>query len=364
MNRKLALPAAAILAVLASTPVMAQDGKPSGPPKAWDKFARTFGSTGLWSELGQDESYGTVQTRQAMSRSQIAAAFADDDFEGYEDSAEKLTVPVTLAFSLPDGNSAVRLKGTWTNTWADENKTYADSQGPSGLLQYLMMPSDNTLLGFGLVLGATDVDIRHNGGTIRTDARGLRFDWLQKFNEQWGLATRALYTWNDSSTSIPLGFADLDTDQENEQFYLEATLVGNFEHDHWSAIPEGWVVRPKFRALYQKTSFETVTNSLGGVNEGTVGPDDEYATLSARVRILKSAYRPGDFGPYLEVGYEREVINDLDLVVDDPDILMTKIGAVAILKNGDYLDVSYGRFDGLGGDRSVGTLNIAYTHSF
>ncbi len=36
-----------------------------------------------------------------MARSQINAARADLDFDGYENSASKITTPATLAFSLP-----------------------------------------------------------------------------------------------------------------------------------------------------------------------------------------------------------------------------------------------------------------------
>ncbi|WP_172328861.1 autotransporter outer membrane beta-barrel domain-containing protein [Mangrovicoccus sp. HB161399] len=359
MRSHLILPAFG-LAALVAIPALAQ----SGPPDAWSKFSRTFGPTGLWSELGQDEAYGAVQTRAAMARSQINAANADQDFAGYEDTASKIATPATLAFSLPGGNAALRLKGTWTRSEGDENKTYADSEGISGLASILFMPTGSTLLGFGLVTGQVDVDIRHNDGTIDSDARGIRLDLLQNLNDHWGIAARAIYTWNDTDTMIPLGFADLETSQENEQLYAEAALIGNIEHGQWSVLPEGWVLRPKLRGLYQKTSFETVRNSLGGTNEGTVGKSDEYATVKASVRLLKAAFRPGDIGPYAEIGYEREVINDLDLVIDEPDILATKIGVASILPNGDFLDVNYGRFDGFGGERQIGTLTIAYTHAF
>ena len=353
-----------LLAPLAAAPALAQSGPPGGPPNAWARMSRSFGPTGLWSEFSQDEGYGHAQTRTAMARSQIAAANADQDFDGYEDSASKITVPITLGASLPGGSTALRFKGTWTQTEGEEAKTYADSDGPSWLASILYMPGDSTLLGFGLVSGQVDADIRHNDGTIESESRGIRLDLLQNLDPHWGIAARAIYTWNNTVTTIPLGFTDLETDQDNEQLYAEVTLVGNIEHEQWAALPEGWVLRPKLRGLYQKTSFETVTNSLGATNEGTVGKSDEYATVRASVRLLKAAFRPGDIGTYAELGYERAVMDDLDLVIDEPDMLFSKIGVAAYLRNGDFIDVNYARVDGFEGERQIDTLTLAYTHAF
>lgn len=327
-------------------------------------MGKTFGPTGLWSEFLQDESYGAVLTRLAQSRAQINAARADEDAFGYTDAATKLNVPVTMMFSLPGGTTGLRLKGTYTRVEAERAKVYADSNGAAGLAQFLVMPGESTLLGIGPVVSQVDAELRHNDGSLDNDMVGMRFDWLQNFSDRWGLASRMIYHWNDTRTLIPLGFTDLETVQGNEQLYVEATLVGSYERGNVSWLPEGWVLRPKLRAVYARTAFDTVINSLGGVNEGTVGRDDSYATVSARLRLLKSAFRPGDFGPYAELGYEREVVNDLDRVTDDANILFSKVGFVKRLGQGGFLDFNYARYDSFDGKRDLQVFTAIVSWSF
>lgn len=328
------------------------------------RMARTFGPTGLIAEFGQNENYGAVQTRQAQSRAQIAAANADQVFDGYADSVNKFNLPVTGTFNLPGNNAGVRVKGTYLGSWADENITYADSQGITGLVEYLFMPGANTLLGFGVLAGTTDVTIKHNDGSIDADNIALQFDLLHNLSDHWGLAGRAIYRWNDTKTKIPLGFADLVTDQGSETFYTEWTLVGNYENDTLAFLPDGWLLRPRLQAVYTSTSFDTVTNSLGGINDGTVGPSDEYATLAARLRMLQPVFRPGQHGFYGEIGYEREVINDLNLVLDDPNIFRGKVGFQTMLDNGVFMDIGLSMETGGEGLRKQNALTWIITKSF
>lgn len=362
MERVSMLKSAALIcaATITATSALAQD---SGGLPFMAQMSRTFGPTGLVAELGQEESYGSVQTRQSQSRAQIAAANADGIWDGYEDVANKMSVPVTLSFSLPN-NAGLRVRGSALGSWADENMTYADSAGFAGLVEYLHMPGPNTLLGYGLFFGDTDVDIQHNGGTIDASNVGLRVDLLHNLNSHWGIAGRVLYRWNDTETVIPLGFADLETDQGSETFYTEWTLVGNYEHEDASFVPEGWLLRPRIRALYTRTSFDTVTNSLGGTNEGTVGPSDEYATIQTKLRLLQPVFRPGQSGFYAEAGVEQELINDLDLVVDDPTILLGKVGYTTMFNNGFFLDASYGMERGTQGLRDQNALTLVMSKTF
>ncbi|NVO25559.1 autotransporter outer membrane beta-barrel domain-containing protein [Donghicola mangrovi] len=356
------LKAAALTGVvtLGASPVLAQEG---GMP-FMAKMARSFGPTGLIAEFGQNESYGSFQTRQAWARSEIAAAAADNVWTGYADSARKLNMPVTLSFSLPGNTMGVRFKGTYSNTQADENMTYANSSGPSGLVELMAMPSSDLMLGFGVMTGKTDVDIQHNDGSITASNWGVQFDLLKTLSEHWGLAGRAIYRHNESDTVIPLGFADLETEQGSDVFYTEWTMVGNYEQDSLSWVPEGWLFRPRVRAVYAKTRFESVTNSLGRTNEGTVGESDEYATVQAKVRLLQPVFRPGQTGFYVEGGYEREVINDLDLVVDDPNILHAKAGVSSMMKNGLFIDAGLGIEHGTKGKKDLKVLTVALSKTF
>ncbi len=334
------------------------------PLTASQKLSRYFGPPGLLAEMSQDENYGNINTRIAQMRAQIEGAKSTGVYSGYTDEGYKLSVPINLLLNLPDNKSLIRFKGTGIWSWAEPERTYSRTRGFSGLAEYVYIPDETTVLGFGVTASNTGISILNSHGSARTYDLGFQANLIYRFNERWGVAATANYMWVNNRSEIPLGRLSLVTDQNSRRTFAEATVVGNYENQHASWVPEGWTLYPKLNVNYHRQDFETVYNSLGRKNDGTVGPLDDYLTAAAVVRLQKNGFRPLEMAPYVEVGYERELINDLNVVVDDRNILRSKVGFQMTLPNTARFDLSLSRNDGFKGDRSLTKVTLIYNQAF
>lgn len=329
-----------------------------------DKIVQTFGPSGLLGQLAQNDNYGQILVRQGQNRSRIAAIRQSGITQGYKDNGTRVVSPISAYLRLPDDRSAIVLKGTFNHLDAERNLTYGDVGVRTLQAQYLMMPSNTSLLSFGVFIGRTDAKLEHVNGKIDQSNWGLRIDYLQNLSRTWGFASRFEYRLNDTETTIPLGFTDLVTHQDSEALYSEIAFVGTYRKSSLGVIPEGWFARPKLGATYLRTTFDGTINSLGAPVSGTIGDYDEYATLFAKVRMEKNMFVPGKLAPYIELGYEHEAVNDLDAGIDGSGFALSKIGVSYRTRSNGRLELSYTRNDRIGGDQNLKTLNLLFTQVF
>ncbi|MEN5249595.1 autotransporter outer membrane beta-barrel domain-containing protein [Brucella pseudintermedia] len=331
------------------------------PPTDGEMVIINLGQAGLIAEMNSYEDFGTVQSRIGQSRAQIEAFRATGISTGYKDSANVAVVPFDFFYEIPGGvaTSFVKFGGVANFNRGNENQTELYARTGRFEVEYLVAPSKDTLFGIGAIVEKTKVDMRHNDGTIEDLGYGIRGDFVQKFDDHWGVAGRAEYLWSKGETRIPLGGGmHYGYDQDWGRFYTQASLVGSFTKDTLSFVPEGWVFHPSIGTIYQNNRFNDVRDTFGGVVNGTVGRHDAYATVSANVRLESMDLRPGNLAPYVEVGLEQEVKNDLNLIVDDPTSLHTVIGASLNIGGGTILHLEYGRHDGLKGERRDQALTL------
>ncbi len=349
----------ALLTLLWANAVLAQGTGRAGPPHL-HPWAPNLGAAGLLAEFGSYDTYGTVQERLGQSRAQIAwAAIPGNPTSGYEDAADVLVVPVDLAVPLGSEHSFLRVGGVAMYNRGRENITWVDIDTRRAELQYLYIPTPDTILAIGGTVENADIAMGHSPGHIASDGLGLRADIVHKFSPRWGIAVRGELIAAEAETRLTLRNAlRYGYDQDYRRLYLQTCLVGTFTHDSLRWVPQGWVFRPNFTALFERNSFADALDTFGRTVRGTVGSSDSYATLSACGRLERASFRPWHPAPFLEVGLEHEIRNDLDALLDEPTILRTAIGASLNLTHGARIDVEYSRHDGLEGLRRDQSLTV------
>lgn len=309
---------------------------------------------GLMYEFNSYEDYGTVQARIGQGRAEIEQARATGVTSGYKDAGNVAVLPVDVFYTLPgEGSSSfIKVGGFGNLNRRDKNQTQPYSRAGRIELEYLHAPSNDTLLGIGVFTEAQDVDLLHNDGTTNDHGYGIRGDVVRKFNPYWGMAARAEYFWANGDTRVPLGNGiEYGYDQKWSRVYSQVSLVGSFNHQALSFLPQAWVFHPTLRAAYQGDHFKDVRDSFGQTVNGTVGPNDVYAMITATARFENADLRPGNLAPMVEIGINQDVKNDLNQIVDDPTSIHSSVGVSLNFGGGALMNLVYTRNDGLKGER-------------
>jgi hypothetical protein len=369
-HNKLMCSVAAMVVASTTSMASAQDGSmppmEAMPPQV--QLAFNLGSAGLLEKMNSYATYNTTQGRIGLSRTQIEFSHASGITSGFEDSSNVAVLPFDVMYTLPNSNGQSFLRfGGFLNDISGEsgNLTQVDSAGRRIDVQYMHAPNIDTLWGVGLFYESTSVDLVHNGGTIDREGWGIRADYVQKFNPHWGIAARADLNFGNTDTTVPIApNVNYELDQDDTRLYLQGALVGTYTTQDMGWIPNGWVFHPTLTAVFQRTEFDSATNSFGGTATGTVGDSDDYGWIGASARFASMDFRPGKLAPYVEVGLQHEYVNDLDLVMDEPTYLNTVIGASVNLGHGARLDIEYGRNDGLNGKRDDQALTVHIGYLF
>jgi len=327
----------------------------------------SLGSSGLLMKYASYGTFGAVQNRIGQSRSALEASrLPGRPAEGYTDASSQLILPVDVVMALPGTSSSFLKFGASANiNRGSERLTHVDVDTFRTEAQYLWSPTPAGFLGLGAFVEGIDIDMHHNASSVENEGRGLRADIVQKLGRNWGVAARAEHAWIDQAVRSPIpGGRIFAVDQAVRRFYSQADLVGTYAKDSWTWLPEAWLVRPMFGANFMHTRFDTARSNLGSLVSGTVGKDDSYLSGSAALRLERVVRGPALFQPFAELGFEREIINDLNAKVDDPDIVHTAIGFSSNLGRAVRLDIEYGRYDGLRGKRRAQSLTVHVGASF
>lgn len=349
------------IALFAAAGASAQEGV--GRPQITPLQERciSLGSAGLLAEFSSYGTYGAVQNRQGQSRAAIEASHRPGmPATGYSDNSSQLIVPVDLLAPLGASSRAFVKVGASANLNRGQRRiTDVDTSTFRTEAEFLWSPTPAGLVGVGAFVEDISVDMRHNGSQLDDRGHGLRADFLRRLDRHWGVAARAEYTWTDRKLRSPLpGGRVFACDQEVGRFYSQVDLVGTYTKEDWGWVPSGWLVRPSLGAAYQRNRFETAISNLGSLVTGTVGPHDSYLSASGAVRLERAVRGRSLFSPFVELGYERELVNDLDAKVDDPDILHTAVGFSSNLGRRLRADVEYNRYDGFHGQRRAQSLTV------
>lgn len=322
-----------------------------------------LGKAGLLWSLYSDDQYGTVQTRIGEARSSYAAVNAGGPTSGYEDSSNTLIMPLKAAWALPDGKSYLRLR--LKTTFADATSNQVENDGNTGLIlaTYQRFMSVSSMFSIGAFVENSDYEIVGTGDTTR-DAYGLRLDAIHQLNDHWGMIGRARYSMGESDLKVPIAPGlTLRRNQSDDRFYTQGEIIGQYRKADMGWIPDGWALHPIIGGQYQRNFIEEVTDNLGNTVSGVDGDTEEYGTAWLKAQFQKEV-PPGQWAPNFTLGIEQEWVNSLDEHVDEPTFGFAEIGLSKMWKNGNRLDLVYGRHQGLNDTRWSQSLVASLTVQF
>ena len=321
-----------------------------------------LGSAGLLTELASFENMSVTQGRLGNSRSQVEFARASTITTGYKDSTDVFVLPLDAFYALPSkqGKALIRAGAIFGDYDSDKGDlTEVDTQLARAELQYFVSPDINTLLGAGAYYESSEADLQHLNGSLDRAGFGIRADALRKFSPHWGVAARLDYNIATNETSVPVGpGTTLSYDLDDTRLYVQTDFVGTYGKNTMGFLPEQWIFRPAFGALYQRTNYDTTTTSLGSTVTGTAGKSEEYSMASLSVRLESIAFGRGVIAPHIEVGLEHELKNDVNDYVDDANIVHLDIGASMNVSRAARLDVIYSQHDGTDDLRSDKAITL------
>ncbi|HEY0276417.1 MAG TPA: hypothetical protein VGC31_10185 [Paenirhodobacter sp.] len=346
--------------ILAGT-AQAEDGSWGGPLTGVALFQKTFGGAGLLTKWSSNETYGITQARINLELSQYSMAAATGVSTGYRDDLNQVILPLSVLYGLPDGRSFLAVSGVMTSEHGRKNPTYGDVSIGSATVEYLHMPTDNLAWGIGVTAEAIDTDLNANSATVNSYLAGLRADILYKANEHFAIASRVVALNGRAKTMVPLGFAELKSDQDFTRLYWQTDFVGTFSNKDFGFIGDGWLVHPTVTTVLQRTQRQNTTNSLGAA----VIPDTiNYALVGASVRVEKPVFGPGAWSPQFELGLEHEFDNTYGDLTGEENYVATKIGFGRRFGSSSFVNLAYGREDGFKGKRRQQALTVVYSMTF
>lgn len=327
--------------------------------------AQTYlGAAGLLRSYYDSDQFGSVQWRIGQARLTIGSANGSGlPYSRYRDGTADTIIPVNFIHVLPDGDSALNfaVRGTF-NDGADN---LVDSNGGTGRLdlQYLWFPDTRTMFGIGGVFERTHLN-NEGSGTLNKTAGGIRGDALNEFSDHWGIAARAEYSWGESDLNALVGPGiNMRHKQGDDHFYTQAELIGQFRNSDSKLIPEGWVFHPSVGVQFQRDFLEATADSFGVVSSGVAGATENYGTAWAYLRLEKEA-PPNHISPSFLLGFEREYVNSLDAVVQEPNYAVFGGGVSMMFAKGARIEVNYTRHQGLQDNRwnqgVVGTVTMSF----
>ncbi len=330
---------------------------PTPPPPA--TLARTFAPNGLIAEFNSNENFAGFQSRHGALVSHQAAASAGGPASGYRDTITGVALPLKATIALSEAQKVylrVGLAPAWSDA-ASGNLTETDSFILSRQLGLLYRPNPDLVFGLGLVAGSTELDFRHNGGESTSDFVGVQADYMHRWSNYTGITARAIWSEGANDTSIPLGTSGrtLSYKQDNERIYLEASLVTNFPSSEFDFMPKGVRLRPLLTAMYQSTSYDAVTDSLGNVRPANT---QDLGIVRAALRFESEEFRPWRLVPYIVGGIEHEFTNSVSAVDDDPANSYIKTGLGMNLGSNGRADLFFTRRDSFEGSYTANQVTL------
>lgn len=381
MNHHTRTISASVLLALISQAAVAQEPThaPASPQPTLSPGARSLinlGQAGLLQPFFSDEQFGFAQSRMGAARYAYGEGKAHPQLTDFREDGNTLIAPVNLMMELPSkvGASYLRFNGTYTQSESVPHALDIETSLYYGSVEFLHLPDPDTMWGVGLVANDFESEDTISGTEVIRDSFGLRLDYLKKFSDNWGIATRGLYLWGETENrvyAIPTdqGPANLRQKQDDDRYYLQVDLVGSYLGDTTDWLPDGSLAHPRIGALYHHSDLGTTTPRLGNIElpeiTGVDGPNEDFGLSWAHFKLQKAPQHTPELQwvPSVMVGIEHEYENSLNQFNNEDTYAVFGAGLTATMQgNGFFID--YKRYQGLEGDRIGNVFVTGVTLSF
>lgn len=241
-----------------------------------------------------------------------------------------------------------RVRGHARGGGADELTVFSEGAfvGP------VLVVSRRWIVGLGVGLGRTDVDIGAFDGESGSTSFGAHLNVGGILADGWGVAAQLGHGWSHGRTTILRPGADQ---------LVEVTSAG------WSTVTTAKVeakgrlplvrspgaratLSPRLGAFITSSHSRPTTNNLGETGTGPFGERETLAALRASASV---DWALGDWTPSLSLGWERELTHEMSVRVSDPTALLTSVGVGWAWRRGRRVVLDYSYLRGSAGLRSA-----------
>lgn len=364
-----------------SPQVLAQDAPPHGAashsgPSVGARSLINLGNAGLLQPFFSNQKFGAAQARMGSARFAYGAHSNNPQQTDFREDSNVLITPLNLMLELPSpiGASYLRVNGARTASDSSPHALELEGELYHGELEFLHLPNENVMWGIGVVANNFESKDQISGTEVIRDSLGVRVDYLHKFSDHWGVASRGLYVWGETENRVyniptPYGTSDLRKKQDDDRYYLQADLVGSWFGDDSSWLPPGTLAHPRIGALYHHSDLSSTHPRLGNVElpeeTGVDGADEDFGLAWANFRLQKAPQQTSGLQwlPSATLGIEYEYENSLDELNDEDTYVVLGAGITATMQgHGVFLD--YKHYQGLQGDRHNNVFVAGVTLSF
>jgi hypothetical protein len=385
MFKTINFPGAAAMLLLVTQPVMAKPPVSPAPMSGNSQLPRlsqgarsliNLGDAGLLQPFFSNEKFGAAQSRMGAARFAYGAKDSNPTLDDFREDHDVLITPLNAMIELPasSGVSFLRINGEYTYGSSEPHALDLEDELYHGAIEFLHLPNENVMWGIGLVANNFESKDQLSGTEVIRDSRGLRLDYLQKFNDHWGIATRGMYLWGETENRAydiptPYGPADLRQKQDDDRYYLQADLVGSWLGDDSSWLPNGTLAHPRFGALYHHSDLGSTTPRLGDIDlpevSGVNGANEDFGLAWAHFTLQRAPRQTLGLQwlPSATVGIEQEYANSLDELNDESTYAMIGAGLIATMY-GQSIFADYKRYQGVNGDKVDNVFVTGVTLSF
>ncbi|WP_157958987.1 hypothetical protein [Salinicola endophyticus] len=335
-----------------------------------------LGDAGLLHPFFSNEKFGQAQSRMGAARFAYGAKDGNPTLDDFREDHDVLITPLNVMIELPasSGASFLRINGEYTYGSSEPHALDLEDELYHGTIEFLHLPNENIMWGVGLITNNFESEDQLSGTKVIRDSRGLRLDYLQKFNDHWGIATRGLYLWGETENRVydvptPYGAANLRQKQDDDRYYLQADLVGSWLGDETSWLPDGTLAHPRFGVLYHHSDLGRTTPRLGDIDlpevTGVNGANEDFGLAWAHFTLQRAPRQT--FGlqwlPSATIGIEQEYANTLNELNDESTYAVIGAGLTASMY-GQGVFFDYKRYQGVDSDKIDDVFVTGVTLSF
>lgn len=247
----------------------------------------------------------------------------------------------------------VRGRGHARGGGADELTVFSEgvSVGP------VLIGSRRWIVGVGMGLGRTDVDIGAFDGSSGATSVGPQLSVGGILGEGWSVAAQLGHTWSHGRSTILRPAREAPVEVRSEGWSETTTAKAEVKGRLGLADPWGIhaVLRPRLGAFVTSTHAGPATNSLGETESGPFGERESLAAVRAGASLDAGV---GAWAPTVYLGWERELTDEMSVLVREPNALLTSAGLSWTWSRGRRLALEYAYLRGLKGLRSASDLTL------
>jgi hypothetical protein len=216
----------------------------------------------------------------------------------------------------------------------------------------------------GLAASLTDVDVLAFDGTSESASLGVRFDLGAALSRHWAVGLHVSHSWSAGRVVVvrpgPQPVA-IESEPSTLVTAAKVEIMGRYTGAD-ALVPDFLEITPRLGAYGLRTSYDSVTNSLGQTAAGLFGSSDALVILAAGVAVGVDV--GSRVTPDVYLGVDHELPGALSNVMSDRTGVILGAGLTCLLTRSARLGLSFTHARSTGDHRRSNELDLVAVLDF